>query len=71
MGNAADPMVDEDNLELEEEVDGLCRNRNNKGKVLKRILKPEREKLKHKKLNELFSNLASVLGNKSFSHERN
>lgn len=40
-----------------------CPGKKNKGKVPKRIQKSEREKLKREHLNELFLDLANVLGN--------
>ncbi|GMH01353.1 hypothetical protein Nepgr_003192 [Nepenthes gracilis] len=61
MGNAPDPLLDEDDVEVEEELDGFCPNRNQQGKVPKRVLKAERERLKREQLNDHFSKLASVL----------
>ncbi|KAL2899688.1 Transcription factor bHLH47 [Bienertia sinuspersici] len=44
-------------------VDDSHPNKRKRGKVPKKIMKAERERLKREQLNELFNKLAGVLGN--------
>lgn len=56
-----DPVLHDDSEPGEDASDGCHPNKKKRGKVPKRVLKAEREKLKREQLNEHFSRLASVL----------
>lgn len=55
------PLIDVDSDTPEDALDGTHVNKKKQGKVPKRVLKAEREKLKREQLNEHFNRLASVL----------
>lgn len=57
-----DPVLNEESDAPEDAVDdGSQSNKRKRGKVPKKIVKAERERLKREQLNELFNKLASVL----------
>lgn len=56
-----DPVLDEESDAPEDVVDGSHPNKRKRGKVPKKLMKAERERLKREQLNELFGRLAGVL----------
>lgn len=56
-----DPVVNEESDAPEDVVDDSHSNKRKRGKVPKKVMKAERERLKREQLNELFDKLASVL----------
>ncbi|KAL8130315.1 hypothetical protein V2J09_019470 [Rumex salicifolius] len=63
VSDVPDTTYDEEDASMDERVDesSECANKNKRGRVPKRLLKSERERLKREHLNDLFNDLASAL----------